>query len=95
MEGVVLCSRVVGRGRRGVQAGVVNGCAPLVVKHGEMIEDAMKTQRLATADLLIAAREQGARRFCDIEYAVLEADGTLSFFPYEGDAGAPEKPASG
>ena len=65
------------------------------MKDGELLEDAMKSQRLATADLLVAAREQGIRRTSDIEYAVLEADGRLAFFPYDGEAGAPEKPAGG
>ena len=56
----------------------------------------MKRQRLSVADLLVAAREQGIRRTADIEYAVLEADGKVSFFTYEGEAsGAPEKPPGG
>jgi uncharacterized membrane protein YcaP (DUF421 family) len=74
---------------------VVTGRPLLVMKDGELLEDAMKSQRLATADLLVAAREQGIRRTSDIEYAVLEADGRLAFFPYAGEAGAPEKPAGG
>ena len=74
---------------------VLTGRALLVVKDGEVLEDAMRAQRLATADFLVAAREQGIRRTSDIEYAVLESDGRLSFFPYGGPAGAPEKPASG
>jgi uncharacterized membrane protein YcaP (DUF421 family) len=74
---------------------VVTGRPLLVMKDGQLLEDAMKSQRLATADFLVAAREQGIRRTSDIEYAVLEADGKLAFFPYEGDAGAPEKPAEG
>ena len=74
---------------------VVTGRPLLVVKDGQVLEDAMKVQRLSTADFLVAAREQGIRRTSDIEYAVLEADGRLSFFPYDGDAGAPEKPAGG
>jgi uncharacterized membrane protein YcaP (DUF421 family) len=74
---------------------VVTGRPLLVMKDGELLEDAMKSQRLATADFLVAAREQGIRRTSDIEYAVLEADGKLAFFTYDGEAGAPEKPAGG
>ncbi|CAM3752087.1 DUF421 domain-containing protein [Nocardioides zeicaulis] len=76
---------------------VLTGRPLLVVKGGQVLEDAMKTQRLAEADLLVAAREQGIRRTSDIEYAVLEADGRLSFFTYDDDAteGAPEKPPVG
>lgn len=75
---------------------VVTGRPLLVVVDGEVLEDAMKAQRLATADILVAAREQGIRRTSEIEYAVLEADGKLSFFTYdESEAGAPEKPPQG
>lgn len=65
----------------------------LVVRNGEVLEDAMKSQRLAVADFLVAAREQGIRSTADIEFAVLEADGRLSIFTYDDqDSGAPEKP---
>jgi uncharacterized membrane protein YcaP (DUF421 family) len=75
---------------------VVTGRPLLVVVDGEVLEDAMQAQRLATADLLVAAREQGIRRTSEIEYAVLESDGRLSFFTYdESEAGAPEKPPQG
>jgi uncharacterized membrane protein YcaP (DUF421 family) len=75
---------------------VVTGRPLLVVADGHVLEDAMKAQRLATADLLVAAREQGIRRTSEIEYAVLEADGKLSFFTYDtSEAGAPEKPPQG
>lgn len=75
---------------------VLTGRPLLVVKDGQVLEDAMRAQRLATADFLVAAREQGIRRTADIEYAVLEADGRLSFFTYDdAHAGAPEKPPEG
>lgn len=72
---------------------VLTGRPLLVVRGGQVLEDAMRAQRLSTADFLVAAREQGIRRTADIEYAVLEADGRLSFFTYDdAHAGAPEKP---
>jgi uncharacterized membrane protein YcaP (DUF421 family) len=76
---------------------VITGRPVLVVAHGSPDEAAMRRQRLSIADLLVAAREQGIRRTADIEYAVLEADGRLSFFSYEDDdpSGAPEKPPQG
>jgi len=75
----------------------VSGRPLLVFRDGEVLEGAMKSQRLAVADFLVAAREQGIRRTSEIEYAVLEADGRLSFFPYQDDssAGAPEKSPAG
>ena len=76
---------------------LVSGRPVLVLRHGELLEDAMKSQRLAVADVLVAAREEGIRRTSDIEFAVLEADGRMSFFTYETDdaSGAPEKPPAG
>jgi uncharacterized membrane protein YcaP (DUF421 family) len=76
---------------------VITGRPVLVVAHGAPDEAAMRRQRLSVADLLVAAREQGIRRTADVEYAVLEADGRLSFFTYESDepSGAPEKPPQG
>ena len=69
---------------------------PSPLGNGQPEEQAMRRQRLALADLLVAAREQGIRRTADIEYAVLEADGRISFFTQDSEsAGAPEKPAPG
>jgi uncharacterized membrane protein YcaP (DUF421 family) len=77
---------------------VITGRPVIVLSRGELDEAVMRRQRLGVADLLVAAREQGIRRTADIEYAVLEADGRLSFFTYEddgGSSGAPEKPDAG
>src|SRR4051812_47909982 len=73
---------------------LITGRPTLVVRAGELEEDNMRRQRLALADLLVAAREQGIRCTSDIEYAVLEANGRISFFTFEDDAssGAPDKP---
>jgi uncharacterized membrane protein YcaP (DUF421 family) len=73
---------------------LISGRPTLVVEGGELVEATMRRQRMSTADLLVAAREQGIRRTADIQYAVLEADGRISFFTYEDDAssGAPDKP---
>src|SRR4051794_20606099 len=73
---------------------VITGRAVLVISDGRVDEANMRRQRLSVADLLVAAREQGIRRTAEIEYAVLEADGKISFFTYqdEGSSGAAEKP---
>ena len=73
---------------------VITGRPVLVLADGKPDEGVLRRQRLAMADLLAAAREQGIRRTADIEYAVLEANGKISFFTYEGEeqSGAPEKP---
>lgn len=75
---------------------VITGKPILLIEHGRPIAGAFRRQRLSTADLLVAAREQGIRRTSDIEHAVLEADGKISFFTYEPEQdGAPDKPAAG
>jgi uncharacterized membrane protein YcaP (DUF421 family) len=45
----------------------------------------MGRQRLSLNDLTVAARLQGIRRIQDVELAVLEADGRLSFFTRTAD----------
>lgn len=76
---------------------LVTGRPVLVYTDGAPVEDAMRRQRLALADLLVAARQQGIRRTAEIEHVVLEADGRLAFFLVEDDEspGAPSKPAPG
>jgi uncharacterized membrane protein YcaP (DUF421 family) len=73
---------------------VIAGRPTLMIDEGEVVEANMRRQRLSVADLLVAARQQGIRRTAEIEYAVLEANGQISFFTYEDDAssGAPDKP---
>lgn len=70
---------------------ITSGRPVLVWRDGEPLEDIMRDERLGIADLLVAAREQGIRTTAEIEYAVLEDDGRLSFFTREGgESGAPE-----
>jgi uncharacterized membrane protein YcaP (DUF421 family) len=70
---------------------LTSGRPVLVWRDGEPVEEAMREERLSVADLLVAAREEGIRSTRDIEFAVLEADGRLSFFTHESASdGAPE-----
>lgn len=59
---------------------VVHGSPAIVVRDGEMLSEAMHSERLSTDDFYEAAREQGIRRVGDIELAILEPDGRISFF---------------
>ena len=58
----------------------IEGQPVIVVRDGEMQLKAMKVERLAETDLLQAAREEGIRDLRDVELAVLEVDGNISFF---------------
>ncbi len=80
----------------------LTGRPVVVFSDGAPHEDGMRRERLSMADLLVAARQQGIRSTSQIEYAVLEADGRISFFTYDsggsgesGQEGAPSKPAAG
>jgi uncharacterized membrane protein YcaP (DUF421 family) len=70
----------------------INGGPVVVLRDGRLIERAMREQRLSDADLIAAARQQGIRDLAELDLAVLEADGKISFFRAEsrGESGAPE-----
>ncbi len=75
----------------------LTGRPVVVFSDGSPDVDGMKRERLSMADLLVAARQQGIRSTSEIEYAVLEADGRISFFTRgeEDEEGAPGKPPAG
>lgn len=75
---------------------VLTGRPVLVFADGRPIEDGMRRERLSFEDVLVAARQQGIRSTAEIEYAVLEADGRISFFTRDAqDQGSPEPPQAG
>jgi uncharacterized membrane protein YcaP (DUF421 family) len=75
---------------------LIRGTPVLVLQRGTPLADVMRRQRLTIDDLMAAAREQGIRRLSDVEVAVLEADGSISFFtPESGSAASSVDDASG
>jgi uncharacterized membrane protein YcaP (DUF421 family) len=62
----------------------------VIIRNGEVLTSSTRQQRLSTADLLAVARQQGIRSIADVELAVLEADGKVSFFSRSDSEGAPE-----
>ena len=75
---------------------LVNGRPLVVVQDGEPLEEPMRRQRLSASDLMVAARLEGIRELGEIELAVLEADGRISFFTRSSraESGAPETQTS-
>jgi uncharacterized membrane protein YcaP (DUF421 family) len=67
---------------------LIRGTPVLVLQRGTPLTDVMRRQRLTIDDLMAAAREQGIRRLSDVEVAVLEADGSISFFKPEAASAA-------
>jgi uncharacterized membrane protein YcaP (DUF421 family) len=76
---------------------IVNGTPVVVVRGGRMLDKPTRQQRLSDTDLLAAARQQGIRSVADVDLAILEADGRISFFTSNSSAssGAPETPPIG
>ncbi|GEL22192.1 hypothetical protein PSU4_11460 [Pseudonocardia sulfidoxydans NBRC 16205] len=75
---------------------LTHGVPVVIVRSGDPLLDVMTRERLPVNDLMAAAREKGIRRFTEIDLAVLETDGKISFFTSTaGDSGSPERPSVG
>ena len=75
---------------------LVSGTPVVVVRDGELLPRPARQQRLSDTDLQAAARQQGIRSLSEVDLAILEADGRLSFFTRESaQSGAPEPPRAG
>ncbi len=71
--------------------GLINGVPLVLVRDGEILRKTTRAQRFSTADLLATARQQGIRSIADVELAVLEDDGRVSFFTRsDSESGAAE-----
>lgn len=69
---------------------LVYGKPLVIVREGEVLPASTRQQRLSSTDLLAVARQQGIRSISEVELAVLEADGKVSFFTRSDSEGAPE-----
>lgn len=75
---------------------VTHGVPVVVVHEGEVLHDVLKRERLGLDDLLAAARGEGIELVREIDLAVLEANGQVSFFTAEGaQSGSSEQPPAG
>jgi uncharacterized membrane protein YcaP (DUF421 family) len=75
---------------------LVHGVPVVIVKAGEPLLDVMRRERMSSDDLMAAAREKGVRRLTEVDLAVLETDGKVSFFTTsDAGSGAPERPKVG
>jgi len=57
----------------------------LIIKDGKINFKEMERQRYGLEDLLTQIREKGYRNIEEVEYAILESNGSLSVFPYRDD----------
>ncbi|MGI8701697.1 MAG: DUF421 domain-containing protein [Nocardioidaceae bacterium] len=59
---------------------LIRGTPVVILRHGDPLGDVMTRERLTMDDVMAAARGQGIRRLSDVDMAVLETDGKISFF---------------
>lgn len=62
----------------------IDGSPSVIIKNGKVNYKEMVNQKYSLEDLLSQIREKGYRSIEDIEYAILENNGTLSIFEYAG-----------
>jgi uncharacterized membrane protein YcaP (DUF421 family) len=71
--------------RRSARANhVLEGDPVVVLKDGEPMVDVLRREQMSLDDLAEAARQDGHLRFDELQWAVLEADGKVSFIPRSG-----------
>jgi uncharacterized membrane protein YcaP (DUF421 family) len=63
--------------------GVLEGKPTIVVKNGEFHRPGMRRERMNEQDVLGSLRMQGIRDMREVEYAIVEHDGTVSAVPYD------------
>ena len=70
---------------------IIRGKPLVVVRDGRLLSVPARQQRFTESDLLATARQQGIRDLADVELAILEADGKVSFFTVSRQSeGAPD-----
>jgi uncharacterized membrane protein YcaP (DUF421 family) len=74
---------------------ITHGVPIVLARDGLLDMEALRGEQLAVHDFFAAAREQGIKRLRDVELAVLEADGKISFFATEpGETSGARQPPS-
>ena len=63
----------------------LDGNPSIIIQEGKINYKEMLKQKYNLDDLTVQLREKGYRTIEDIEYAILENNGTLSVFPYPKD----------
>jgi uncharacterized membrane protein YcaP (DUF421 family) len=72
---------------------LLRGQATVFLRDGKVEAEVMRDEMIHIGDLNEAARQAGIRDLADVELAILETDGTFSFFRREGEDQAGERGA--
>lgn len=59
----------------------VNGVPTILIENNKIIESGLKKSKIDVNELLSEARNQGYFKLEDIEYAIMETNGNISFMP--------------
>src|SRR5947207_2855790 len=70
---------------------VIDGVPVIVIRDGQLIDQALRLERITEEEVLDAARAQGIADLDDVWCAVLEPDGKFSFLRRSGE-GSPRNP---
>ena len=62
------------------------GVPTILIENNKIIEDGLKKSKIDVNDLLTEARSQGYFKLEDIEYAIMETNGKISFMPCSKNA---------
>lgn len=69
---------------------LLEGTPRVIVRGGEIIEDNLRRDRLTRDEILSEMRLAGIGRLADVEWAILEPQGKMSFVR-KGDDGSPQQ----
>ena len=56
----------------------VDGEFRILVRHGQVCDDVMRTEQVTRAELMEALRREGCSSLANIRYAILETDGSIT-----------------
>lgn len=70
---------------------VIEGDPVLIVRRGEPLQEAMRTERLTMDELREEARQQGIKDLSEVEVALLEPDGKFSFIKVDNEQHQPDE----
>jgi uncharacterized membrane protein YcaP (DUF421 family) len=82
LAGVAFADSLLSYWDHGMEA-ILEGKPTIVVRHGEFSRHGMRRERMNEKDVLGALRIQGVRDMREVEFAVVEADGTVSVVLFE------------
>lgn len=70
---------------------LLDGEPRILVRHGELLEDSLRRDRMTRSEVESEMRLAGIASMRDVDWAILEPQGKISFIKRAGDDGPPEQ----